>query len=51
MVLVLVEKYRRPGMNSLHTMQTNGMLLSSVTAGCSRHPVRSHCLRRHPGLA
>ena len=27
-VLVLVEKYRRPGMTFLHTMQTNGTLLN-----------------------
>ena len=31
-VLVLVEKYRRPGMNFLHTMQTNGTLLNDEWA-------------------
>ena len=31
-VLTLVEKYRRPGMNFLHTMQTNGTLLNDEWA-------------------
>ncbi len=31
-MLALVEKYRRPGMNFLHTMQTNGTLLNDEWA-------------------